>query len=130
VTDAARHLQGEIALQALLRAPDEAPVAALMQPIAVTLSAMMPIGSAITLGAWQRVGSLPVLDHDKRLLGVLRRSRLAQAALGRTRSGRGYDAEASVASVLAGGYWAIVSGLIGASLALLPHVKRVRPDEP
>ena len=130
VTDAARHPQGEIALQALLRAPEETPVAALMQPIAVTLSAMMPIGSAINLGAWQRAGSLAVVDHDKRLLGVLRRSRLAQAALGRARPARGYEGEASVTGVLAGGYWAIVSGLAGAALALLPHVKRVRPDEP
>jgi magnesium transporter len=130
VTDAARHLQGEIGLPALLRAPEDTPIAALMQPPAITLSAMMPIGSAINLGVWQRAGSLAVVDHDKRLLGVLRRSRLAQAALGRARSGRGYEAEASVTGFLAGGYWAIVSGLVGASLALLPHVKRVRQDEP
>lgn len=128
--DAARRLQGEIALRALLRAPEQTPVSALMQPVAVTLSAMMPIASAINLGAWQRAGSLPVVDHDKRLLGVLRRSRLAQAALGSARSGRGYEAQASVTGVLAGGYWAIVSGLVGAALALLPQVKRVRPDAP
>ena len=129
VADAARHLQGEIALQALLRAPESTPLAALMHPAGVTLAAMMPIGSAVTLGAWQQAASLPVVDHDKRLLGVLRRSRLAQAARGRSRPGRAAETEASVAGMLAGSYWAIVSGLIGAALALLPHVRKVQPEE-
>ncbi|MGH8663783.1 MAG: magnesium transporter MgtE N-terminal domain-containing protein [Burkholderiales bacterium] len=129
VTDTSRRLQGEVALPGLLRAPEATPLAALMQPTAVTLSAMMPIGSAVSLGAWQRAASLPVVDHDKRLLGVLRRARLAQAARERTRPGRTHDGEASLAGLFAGGYWAVVSGLIGASLALLPHVKRVRPDD-
>jgi magnesium transporter len=129
VTDASRHLLGAVALPGLLRAPGTTPLAALMQPAAVTLSAMMPIGSALSLGAWQRVASLPVIDRDKRLLGVLRRARLAQAARERIRPARAHDAEASLAGLFAGGYWAVVSGLIGASLALLPHVKRVRPDD-
>lgn len=130
VTDASRHLHGEVALPALLRAPDATPLAALMQPASVTLSAMMPVGSALSLGAWQRAASLPVVDRDKRLLGVLRRARLAQAARERSRPGRAHEGDASLAGLFAGSYWAVVSGLIGATLALLPHVKRVRPDDP
>jgi predicted transcriptional regulator len=129
VTDASRHLQGEVPLQVLLRAPASTPIAALMQPSAVTLSAMMPIASAVNLGAWQSAGSLPVVDRDKRLLGVLRRVRLAQAARERIRPGRSQDREVSLAGLLAGGYWAVVSGLVGASLTLLPQVKRVQPDD-
>jgi magnesium transporter len=129
VTDSSRRLQGEVTLQAVLRAPEATPLAALMQPNAMTLSAMMPIGSALTLGAWQRAASLPVVDRETRLLGVLRRTRLAQAARERTPPERTHGDEASLAGMFAGGYWAVVSGLVGASLALLPHVKRVRPDE-
>jgi magnesium transporter len=129
VIDAVRHLLGQIALQALLRAPESTPVTALMQPAGPTLSAMMPVASALTLGAWQQAAALPVVDTDRRLLGVLRRSHLAQAARARTRTSRAVDGEASVIGVLAGSYWAIVSGLVGAALALLPPVKRVRPDE-
>jgi magnesium transporter len=128
VADTLRHLQGEIALQALLRAPETASIAALMQPARDAIPAMMPVASALGLGAWQRATSLPVVDADKRLLGVLHRSRLAQAARERTRPGRGAGAEASVAGLLGGGYWAIVSGAITAALSLLPHVKRVRED--
>jgi magnesium transporter len=129
VTDPARHLQGEVPLPVLLRAPAATPIAALMRPSATTLAAMMPIASAVSLGAWERAGSLPVIDHDKRLLGVLRRARLAQAARDRTRPARTQAHDASLAGLLAGGYWAVVSGLVGASLALLPQVKRVRPDD-
>src|SRR5690606_2107248 len=122
--------QGEVALRTLVRAPDTAPIASLMRPASTTLSAMMPIGSAINLGAWQQAASLPVVDHDKRLIGVLRRARLAQAARERTRPGRNtLSGDASVTGVLAGGYWAIVSGLVGATLALLPHVGRIQRDE-
>jgi magnesium transporter len=129
VVDSGRHLHGQIGLQALLRAPETTPLTALMRPAGSTLAAMMPIGSALTLGAWQHAGALPVVDHDRRLLGVLRRGRLAQATRGRMRAARPGAGEASVIGVLAGSYWAIVSGLVGAALALLPPVKRVRPDE-
>lgn len=128
VTDAARRLQGEVALQALLRAPESVPIAALMQPARDTIPAMMPIASALGLGAWQRAMSLPVVNADKRLLGVLRRTRLAQAARDRSRPGRNAGGDGSVAGALAGGYWAIVSGLITAALSLLPHVKRAQGD--
>lgn len=124
VTDASRRLQGEVALQALLRAPEAAPVAALMQPARDTIPAMMPIASALGLGAWQHAMSLPVVDSEKRLLGVLRRTRLAQAARDRSRPARGAAGDASVAGVLAGGYWAIVSGAIAAAISLLPQPKR------
>lgn len=129
VTDASRHLQGEIALQTLVRAPEATPVAALMQPSAVMLSAMMPVVAASNMAVWQRAAALPVVDHDRRLLGVLRRAQLARAARERAQPVRTQVREASVAGVLAGGYWAIVSGLVGTGLAFLPRVKRVYVDE-
>ena len=130
VTDTARHLQGEIALAVLVRAPESTPIAALMQAAATTVSAMMPVRAAVALGAWQDAAALPVVDHDKRLLGVLRRARLAQAVRERTRPVRAPHPEGSTAGLLGGGYWTIVSGLTSAALTLLPPVKRVRAEQP
>jgi hypothetical protein len=63
------------------------------------------------------------------LLGVLRRSGLALATQTRARAESGRASAASVTGVLAGGYWAVVAGLTGAALSLLPPVQRVHSEE-
>lgn len=129
VVDSAQRLRGVLALPALLRAPDSTPIGQLALPPAATLAPMMPIAAAASLGHWQRAAALPVVDHEQRLLGVLRRSGLALATQTRARSDSGRAGAASVAGVLAGSYWAVVAGLTGAALSLLPAVPRVHSED-
>lgn len=130
VVDAEQHLHGRIGLHALLRADERAMLSGLIRPVATTLSVMMPIASARTSSLWDRSQALPVIDRDKRLIGVLRRVTLAQALRSRNRGATEAPGTGSVAGALAGSYWEIVSGLSTASLGLLPAVKRVQPEEP
>jgi magnesium transporter len=129
VVDVAHRLRGVLALAVLLRAPASTPIGQLAQPPAATLAPMMPIAAAASLGHWQRAAALPVVDHEQRLLGVLRRSGLTLATQTRARSGSERAGAASVAGVLAGSYWAVVAGLSGAALSLLPPVQRVHSEE-
>jgi magnesium transporter len=129
LVDGAQRLRGVLSLSVLLRAPDTTPISQLAQPPATTLAPMMPIAAAAGLHHWQRTTALPVVDHEQRLLGVLRRSGLALATQTRARAESGRASAASVTGVLAGGYWAVVAGLTGAALSLLPPVQRVRSEE-
>ncbi|RPI43873.1 MAG: magnesium transporter [Betaproteobacteria bacterium] len=129
VVDAERRLLGSVTIHALLRAPTAGSLVQLMQPVAATLSVMMPLASARDLTMWERSLVLPVVDHDKRLLGVLRRSAVTQALRMRARPAIADAGAASVAGALAASYWGVVSTLAGATTALLPPVKRVLPDE-
>jgi magnesium transporter len=129
VVDAMHRLQGEIALPILLRAPDASSLGHLLLPSALTLSPRMPIASVSNLTQWQRAATLPVVDHENRLLGILRRTRLAQAVRQNVPSERESRPGASVVGLLAGGYWVVVSGLASASLSLLPEVQRVQPGD-
>jgi predicted transcriptional regulator len=126
--DAERRLTGWVSLQALLRAPESTSISTLARPAPAALSAMMPIAAAAALNVWERSATLPVIDRDKRLIGVLHRSTLARAMNDRSRHPRS-GGDASVAGVLAASYWGIVSGLAGATLALLPPAKRVLPED-
>lgn len=129
VVDAAQHLQGCIGLHLLLKADPRALAGSLARPAVATLAAMMPLSSIRTAAFWERVQSLPVLDREQRLIGVLRRASLTRAQ--RTR-GRTADLDrhaASLTGTLAQSYWGIVSGLSSATLSLLPSIKRIAPDE-
>lgn len=130
VVDAERRLRGAVALEDLVRARDADRLLGLIRPPATTLAAMMPVASARDLSAWERALALPVVDHDQRLVGVLRRTALGQALRARPRPSAEASANASAAEALAASYWGIVSALSSATLALLPAVKRVLPDEP
>lgn len=126
--DAERRMCGYVALRTLVRAPGSMPLANLARPAPAPLSAMMPIAAAAGVPAWERVICLPVVDRAERLVGVLRRAALAQALNSRpARANAGTDASAT--QLLAAGYWSIVSGLLGATLAALPATRRVLPDE-
>jgi magnesium transporter len=130
VVDAAKRLLGVLALPVLLRAPDTTPIGQLAQAPLATLAPMMPIAAAASLGHWQRAAALPVVDHEQRLLGVLRRSGVARAAHARTGAESETARASTVTGVLAGSYWAVVAGLTGAALSLLPPVAPVRSEEP
>ena len=128
VVDAERRLVGEVMLEALLHAPELTTVAALMRPVPTTLAAMMPIAAAANLRAWERGSTLPVVDREERLIGVLRRSALSRALRERERALQ-TDTAKSVTAILASGYWNVISGLAAATLALLPAVDRVRAED-
>jgi magnesium transporter len=130
VVDTEQHLHGCIGLHALLRADERAMLSGLIRPVATTLSVMMPIASARTSSLWEKSHALPVIDHDQRLIGVLRRTTLTRALRSRHRGAAEAASSGSVAGALAGSYWDVVSGLSTASLGLLPTVKRVQPEEP
>ena len=92
------------------------------------LSAAAPLASAAAHEGWERAAVLPVVERSERLLGVLRKSTLRRA-LAQTEGGRPEAGEATIAGVLAHGYWDAVSGLAEAALALLPRIKPVVPEE-
>ena len=128
VVDQARKLLGEVPLEALLHAPESATVVALMRPITSTLPAMMPIAAASTLRAWEHGSTLPVIDREAHLIGVLRRSTLSRAM--RQRAAHLQDnAAQSVTTVIAQGYWNVIAGLTAAAVTLLPAVDRIFPED-
>ncbi len=129
VVDSAQHLQGCVGLHALLKADSRAPVGSLVRPAVATLAAMMPMSSLRGSPHWERAQSLPVLDREQRLIGVLRRASLTRAQRSRSRTTTQDQQPASLTGTLASSYWGIVSGLSSATLAILPTVKRVRPDD-
>lgn len=130
VVDADQHLLGCIGLHALLRADARALASSSAKPAATMLSAMMPMASARAAAIWERAQALPVLDRDRRLIGILRRSALTRAMRARSLGASDPHLAESVSGALASSYWGIVSGLSSAALTLLPSVKRVLPEEP
>ncbi len=80
LVDGAQRLQGVVPLVRLLAATGEKPVASLAGPAEGGLRANMTIEAALKDPAWQERDSLPVLDRDGRLIGVLRHAVLRRAA--------------------------------------------------
>jgi magnesium transporter len=128
VVDGDQRLRGVVETAALLRAPDTATVATLMQAPPALLGAAMPLASAAVDPAWQAAVVLPVVERGERLLGVLRRSTLRRALAHVRRVDPG-AVDATVVGLLARGYWDAVSGLVEAALTLLPAIDRVLPEE-
>jgi len=129
VVDADQRLVGSISLHGLLRADARALASSLARPAPAVLAAMMPLASVRGSTVWERTQSLPVLDRDQRLVGILRRAALSRAMRARSRTGTEDERIESVAATLARSYWGIVAGLSSATLSLLPPVKRVLPED-
>ena len=129
VTDSDRRVLGCVGFEALLRARSSEALAHCMSAVPTTLSVLMPIASARDLPAWERAIALPVVDHDRHLIGVLRRHALLQGLRAQLRPAAQERQAGSFVEALAAGYWHVVSALSGATIALLPGVKRVLPEE-
>lgn len=129
VVDAEQRLAGCIGLAALLRADPDVLAGSIARPVAASLPAPMPLASARASPQWDRMQSLPVVDRERRLIGVLRRSALTRAQRTRIRREPQAASAGSVTGTLAGGYWRIVAGLSAAVLAGLPRVDRVQPED-
>jgi len=129
VTDHERRLLGRVGMDALLRAAPADALVHCMDPAPATLSVLMPVASARDLPAWERAVALPVVDHDMRLIGVLRRSALVQGLRSQPRPASQTQQAGMLIETLAASYWGIVSALSHATIGLLPAVKRVLPEE-
>ncbi|MEX0959999.1 MAG: CBS domain-containing protein [Burkholderiales bacterium] len=126
--DNEERLVGTVDLHVLLRAPDATTLAALMHRPPAVLTANTPLVSAASQRGWERTSVLPVVDRGRRLIGVIRRAALLRA-LARNRGASQPVDEASLAGLLARGYWDAVSGLAETSLSALPPAKPVWRDE-
>jgi magnesium transporter len=78
-TDADRRLTGTVPLQRLAVAPPNALVESIAQP-AVAVSAIDPQDEVVARFTKERLASLPVIDYEGRLLGVIRYDRMALTA--------------------------------------------------
>jgi magnesium transporter len=79
VTDDEKHLAGRVSLQALAVAAPSALLETLMQP-ATAVQAVDPQDEVVEKFTSGRLTSLPVVDFEGRLLGVIRHDRLATTA--------------------------------------------------
>jgi magnesium transporter len=73
-------LTGSVSLQDLALEEPETPIASLVRGAPVAVLAMAPRDEVLETFASRRAESLPVVDIDRRLLGVLRHRELVQAA--------------------------------------------------
>jgi magnesium transporter len=79
VTDDEHHLAGRVSLQALAVAAPSALLETLMHP-AIAVQAVDPQDEVVEKFTSRRLASLPVVDFEGRLLGVIRHDRLAATA--------------------------------------------------
>jgi len=123
-----QRVEGTVDLQDLVRAPDSTFLAALMRPHAGTLAAAMPLTAAAVHPGWKRANALPVVERGRRLIGVLRAAKLAEALQrGGARTPTG--PEGTLAGLAALGYWNTVASLVRAGLAIAPPARRVLPEQ-
>lgn len=119
VVDHDHRLLGVIALVELLRVPPDTLLRRMMRPPSVTVPAQSLIGAMRDHPGWASDRALVVVERGERFAGVLWQSSLALALAPSTiREPRHTPADAL--SLLAGGYWSSVAGLIDVVVSWLP----------
>jgi magnesium transporter len=129
VTDASRRLAGLVGLATLLRAPEGATLATLMQSPAALLRANAPLASAVSHPGWIHASALPVVEGGERLLGVMTHDAMTRALRRDPVEPEATGARASLPGLLALGYWETLSGVVSAGLGLMPRVGPVGSNE-
>lgn len=124
VTGAGGRLEGWVPLPILLRAPEGASLASIMQRPEAVISAQTPLAGALRHPGWERASLLPVLEAGERLVGVLTHDALTRA-LGRSAPAPRAAAGETLAGMMALGYWDALSGGAEAMVTLLPKVETV-----
>ncbi len=127
VVDPAGRLAGYAELAALVRAPADLALAALMTKPAAALAVIAPLAGAARHPGWDHAEALPVVERDGRLIGVLTRAVLARA-LARIVAGPAAAPVDTVAGTLARGYWHALSGVVEAAATLLPPVPPLKGE--
>lgn len=125
VTDASRRLAGLVGLATLLRAPDGAKLATLMQSTAAVLRANAPLASATSHPGWTHASALPVVEAGERLLGVMTRDALTRALRRDQVESETTGPVLTLPGLLALGYWETLSGMVSTGLTLMPRVAPV-----
>lgn len=72
VVDRDRHIKGQLQLPALIRAPPNTAVTAVMDKILDSLSARTALGAAVNHPLWVDRDSIPVTNRNQQLVGLLR----------------------------------------------------------
>lgn len=114
-----QRLLGMIPIVDLLRAAERTPLRQLLQPVAVTLPAQSLISAMRNHSAWSAQRALPVVERGERFAGVLWHATL-DLALTPTTVQWETSKPADALSLLAGGYWFTVAGLIELMVSWLP----------
>ncbi len=125
VIEGDRRLAGMIGLGALLRAPEGATLASLMQRPADVLAAHAPLSAAPAHPGWENSSLLPVLEPGERLVGLMTRDALTRALRRAAPPSSDPRDEATLPVLFARGYWHVLCGLLEGGLALLPCVPAV-----
>lgn len=110
-------LLGVVTLPVLLRAAEGIRLQSLHRPV-TALPALMPLAGAVAHAAWRESNLLPVLEHGGRFLGALSAAAIQRALAARRVTT--VPTEQTLADVLGESYWAAVSSLSQAIVALLP----------
>jgi len=124
VVESEHRLVGPVALANLVRAADNTTIGALATRAEALLAVHTPLVSAMTHPGWVEHGALPVVEHGRRLIGVLTREALERASA-RVGGPTGQASSSAPAAVLARGYWEALSGIMQAMVTLLPAVEPV-----
>lgn len=120
VVDGEQRLVGVVSLVNLLRAAADTPLRRLMQPPPITVPAQSLIRALDDHPGWASARALPVVERGERFAGVLWQTALASAR-GPEREHDDQPATPGDAlSLLAGGYWGAVAGLIEVLVSWLP----------
>ena len=129
VTDEARRLLGVVPLPSLLRAPDVATLATLMQPAPAVLMALAPLAGAPAHPGWASASALPVVESGDRLLGVMTHDAMTRA-LRRHQAAEPSEShvDTGLAGLMARACWQTVVGLVAVCLPLMPRVPPVWPE--
>ena len=116
VVDSDRVLVGSISLRDLLREPPEERVKAVMRPVATTAKLSENVEDLRRRAATFGADSIPVVDADRKLMGVLPPGRLQRAGR-RTGGGSSVGALVALGEVCWGGMVGAIDGLaaIGSS---------------
>jgi magnesium transporter len=130
VTDDARRLLGLVPVPALLRAPEAATLATLMQRAPAVLMALAPLAGASAHPGWALASALPVVESGDRLVGVLTHDAMTRA-LQRNQGPEAHDVarEIGLPGMVVRSYWQTVVGLVGVCLPLTPSVPPVWPKQ-
>lgn len=119
IVDGEQRLIGVVPMVELLRAAADTPLRRLMQAAPITVPAQSLIGALDDHPGWAGARALPVVERGERFAGVLWQTALASAR-GPERAQESSATPGDALSLVAGGYWGAVAGLIEVLVSWLP----------
>lgn len=130
-----RTLVGVVALGALLKAPEGATLASVMDAPVHVLAAHAPLSASLAHPGWESSSLLPVVEPGARLVGVMTRDALTRALRRAVSTPAETGRDVTLPMLFAHGYWQALSGLLESALSVLPNVPALnqrgpRPEPP